>query len=168
MNAFVREANLEDLPQILTIVNHAILNSTSNYSYEIQNIEYQLQWYNEKLKKNFPVLVAECAGKTLGFATFGSFREKIGYQFTIEHSVYVAENSIGKGIGKLLMNELISTAKLQGFQIMIGVIDASNKDSIAFHKKFGFIENGTIKEVGYKFDSWLDATIMQLFLKNKL
>lgn len=165
MNTIIRDANFEDIPQVLAIVNHSILYSTSNYSYQIQTLEYQLEWYKKKLASGFPILVADCEGKTVGFGTYGSFREKIGYQFTVEHSVYVAEENIGKGIGKLLLRRLIKKAKSEGFHSMIGVIDASNKDSIVFHKKFGFIENGTIKEVGFKFNKWLDATIMQLFLK---
>src|SRR3970040_554954 len=81
--------------------------------------------------------------------------QKIGYQYTVEHSVYVAEEFIGNGVGKLLLAELIRLAKEQGYHNMIGAIDAKNKGSIAFHKKFGFEVAGTIREVGYKFDHWL-------------
>ena len=69
-----------------------------------------------------------------------------------------------KGIGKLLLSELIQLAKQQGFHVMIGAIDADNKGSIAFHKKFGFVENGIIKEAGFKFGKWLDLLFMQLIL----
>lgn len=158
----IRPATTEDLKNILDIVNHSILYSTANYNYEIQTLETQKQWFEDKKSKKFPVIVADYQGKAIGFATYGTFREKIGYQFTVEHSVYVNEDFQGKGIGKLLLTKLILLAKEQGFHNMIGAIDAENLESIAFHEKFGFKIAGTIKEVGYKFDHWLDLVFMQL------
>ena len=79
MNVIIRNANVEDLPQILEIVNHAILHTTSNYLYEVQTLENQLQWFEEKKSKKFPILVADYNGTAVGFGTYGTFREKIGY-----------------------------------------------------------------------------------------
>lgn len=90
---------------------------------------------------------------------------KIGYQFTVEHSVYVAPEFIGKGIGKQLLLALIVLAKDEGYHTMIGGTDAANTGSIAFHRKFGFVETGILKEVGFKFGKWLDLQFMQLILK---
>ncbi|MNE50515.1 N-acyltransferase YncA [compost metagenome] len=117
------------------------------------------------MAKNLPVIVAEFENMPIGYATYGTFREKIGYQYTIEHSVYVAQEFIGQGVGKLLLGELIQLAKKQGYHVMIGAIDAENSGSITFHEKFGFKVVGTIREVGYKFDHWLDLVFMQLILK---
>ena len=164
MKVIIRKATAADIPNILVIVNHAILHTTSNYLYDIQSLEAQLQWFEDKEKKKFPVLVADYNGNAIGFGTYGTFREKIGYQFTVEHSVYVAAEFINKGIGRLLLEALIEKAKLEGYHTMIGGIDAANKDSIAFHKKFGFVENGILKEVGFKFGKWLDLQFMQLIL----
>ncbi|MGK4568688.1 N-acetyltransferase family protein [Flavobacterium sp. 3HN19-14] len=97
--------------------------------------------------------------------SYGTFRIKAAYQFTVEHSVYVAEEFSGKGIGKLLLQQLIATAKEEGYHLMIGCIDADNSGSIAFHEKFGFEVTGHLKEVGFKFDRWLDLVLMQLVLK---
>ena len=165
MNVIIRNANVEDLPQILEIVNHAILHTTSNYLYEVQTLENQLQWFEEKKSKQFPIIVADYNGTALGFGTYGTFREKIGYRFTVEHSVYVASEFIGKGIGKQLLLALIVLAKEEGYHTMIGGIDAANTGSIDFHRKFGFVETGIIKEVGFKFGKWLDLQFMQLILK---
>ena len=77
----------------------------------------------------------------------------------------MAEKYTGKGIGKLLLQELIQLAKTQGYHTMIGAIDAENFDSIAFHKKFGFVECGIIKEAAFKFNKWLDLLFMQLIIK---
>ncbi len=165
MNVIIRNATVEDIPQILEIVNHAILHTTSNYLYDVQTLENQLQWFEDKKSKNFPIIVADYNGTAIGFGTYGTFREKIGYQFTVEHSVYVAQEFIGKGIGKQLLLALIVLAKDEGYHTMIGGIDAANTGSIAFHKKFGFVETGILKEVGFKFGTWLDLQFMQLILK---
>ena len=165
MNVTIRKATASDVPEILDIVNYSILHTTSNYNYEIQSLEAQLKWFQLKQSKKDPVVVADLDGKTIGYGTYGMFREKIGYQFTVEHSVYVAADFIGKGIGGLLLTELIRLGKKQGVHVMIGGIDAANTRSIAFHKKFGFVENGILKEVGFKFGKWLDLLFMQLILK---
>lgn len=165
MDIIIRPAIFQDLDTILEIINHQILHSSSVYDYEPHDFETQKLWFEEKQKKNFPVIVAEFENAPIGYATYGTFREKIGYQYTVEHSVYVAQEFIGKGVGKLLLAELIQLAKKQECHVMIGAIDAANSGSIAFHEKFGFKTAGTIREVGYKFDHWLDLVFMQLILK---
>jgi phosphinothricin acetyltransferase len=165
MEIKIRPAVFSDIDTILEIVNHQILHSTSNYDYEPHDFETQKSWFEEKVKRNQPVIVAEFENGTIGYATYGTFREKTGYQFTVEHSVYVAQEFIGKGIGKQLLAELIRLAKEQKYHVMIGAIDAENAGSITFHEKFGFKVVGTIREVGYKFDHWLDLVFMQLILK---
>ena len=82
----------------------------------------------------------------------------------MEHSVYADKNYIGKGIGKLLLTELIQLAKAQNLHTMIGVIDSENTNSIDFHKRFGFENVGFIKESGFKFDRWLHSVFMQKML----
>ena len=165
MKITIREALETDLAAILEIVNYSILHSTANYNYDVQTMEFQRAWFHNKVENNFPIIVSVDHDKVIGFGTYGTFREKIGYQFTVEHSIYVSPNEIGKGIGKMLMTELISLAKQQKIHTMIGGIDASNTYSIDFHKRFGFTECGIIREAGYKFDRWLDLQFMQLILK---
>jgi L-amino acid N-acyltransferase YncA len=163
-NTVIRNATFEDIPAILEIVNHAILHTTSNYNYEVQSLEVQTKWFEDKVAKNFPIIVAVKENQVIGFGTYGTFREKIGYQFTVEHSVYVTDSFIGKGIGKLLLENLIELAKNQKLHAMIGAIDAENKASIAFHEKFGFEVVGNIRQVAFKFDRWLDLVLMELIL----
>jgi phosphinothricin acetyltransferase len=114
-----------------------------------------------------PVIVAEKDNEVVGFGTYGIFRPWDAYRFSVEHSIYTHHNFRGMGIGKLIMTELIKLAIEQGFHTMIAGVDASNKGSYGFHKKFGFQEIGTFKEVGYKFDRWLDLVFMQLFLDKR-
>lgn len=165
MQTNIRLAEAKDLPAILEIVNYNILNSTAVYDYDPKSLSEMQTWFEEKQQANWPVFVAELDGEITGYASYGPFRFKQGYRFTIEHSVYVNNKHNGKGIGKLLLTELITLAKAKNYHTMIGGIDADNKGSIEFHKKFGFTETGTIKESGFKFGRWLDLTFMQLILE---
>ena len=160
----IRPYQTQDTQAILEIINHNILHSTSLYDYSVRTIEQQKAILEEKIKKGFPVIVAEKEGEILGFGMYSEFRFREAYQFTVEHSVYVSENHLGKGIGKSLLSELIVLAKAQKLHTMIGVIDSENQNSIAFHEQFGFKIAGVIKESGYKFDRWLDSVFMQLIL----
>ena len=158
----IRPYKTDDTQAILDIVNHNILHSTSLYDYNIRSYEQQKTILEEKINKNFPVIVAELDGIVVGFGMYSEFRFREAYQFTVEHSVYVSEDFHGKGIGKQLLQELINLARKQKIHTMIGVIDSENQGSVVFHEKFGFKTVGIIKESGYKFDRWLDSVLMQL------
>lgn len=160
----IRQAVLDDLHEILKIVNHEILHSTVLYEYELRTIEQQTDWFNEKMALEWPIIVAEFEGNVIGFGTYGSFRARPAYSKSIEHSVYVHKDFRGKAVGNTLMVELIRSAKERGFHTMIAGIDSSNQGSVEFHRKFGFETVGTFKEVGFKFDKWLDVTFMQRML----
>ena len=165
MQTIIRPAEAKDIPGILEIVNYNILNSTAVYDYDPKSLADMQTWFSEKQQGKWPVLVADSDGEVAGYATYGTFRFKEGFKFTVEHSVYVSEEHNSKGIGKLLLAELITLAKANRLHVMIGGIDASNKGSIEFHKKFGFRETAILKEVGFKFDQWLDLLFMELRLK---
>lgn len=161
----IRQATINDMPSVLEIVNYEILNTTAIWDYDIRILEEQRTIFREKQDKNFPFIVAEKEGTIVGFGTYGAFRFKIGYRFTVEHSVYVHKDFHGNGIGSLLLNELIALAKNQKLHTMIGVIDAENAGSIAFHEKMGFKKNGHLIATGYKFNRWLDSVFVQLILE---
>ena len=164
MSFILRPATTADIPYILAIVNHTIATSTANYNYEAQTLAEQTTWFEIKQQQNFPVWVAEKEDLVVGYGTYGTFREKIGYQYTVEHSVYVQENQQGQGIGKALLIQLIAQAKAEGYHVMVGGIDANNAKSIAFNQKMGFEIVGHLKQVGYKFDQWLDLCFVQRIL----
>jgi phosphinothricin acetyltransferase len=160
----IRKAERTDLAGILEIVNHEIVHSTVLYEYEPRTVEQQTEWFEAKKKDSWPVFVAELNARVVGFGTYGPFRERAAYRKSIEHSVYVHKDFRGNTIGHRLMVELIQTAKQNGFHTMIAGIDSSNQGSVEFHRKFGFEVIGTFKEVGFKFNRWLDVTFMQLLL----
>jgi L-amino acid N-acyltransferase YncA len=134
------------------------------YDYKPRTLENQIAIFQDKLDKGFPILVAISNKSVVGFGYYSEFRFREAYKFTVEHSVYAHPNQLGKGIGKLILDNLIHLAKAQKLHTMIGVIDSENQSSIEFHKKFGFEIAGTIKESGYKFNRWLHSVFMQKML----
>jgi phosphinothricin acetyltransferase len=164
MNPSIQTYQSEDCPAILEIINDQILTGTALYDYQPRTLAQQLAIFDDKLQKGFPIIVAKAAGEILGFGYYSEFRFREAYKFTVEHSVYAKKNYIGKGIGHLLLTELIELAKKQNLHTMIGVIDSENESSIAFHEKFGFEKAGFIKESGFKFDRWLHSVFMQKML----
>ena len=164
MNVQIRAATTSDLSAILDIVNDAILNTTADYRYDKQSLDDIIKWYDDRLSKCYPVLVADREGVVLGYASYSQFRERIGFRFCMEHSIYVLAGFTGNGVGSLLLKELIRHCRAQGHHTMIACIDSANSGSIVFHKKNGFEHIGEMKQIGRKFDRWLDMTIMQLTL----
>ena len=105
-------------------------------------------------------------GKWLVLPLMVPFRQWPAYLYTIEHSIYVHQQYRGLGIASQLLENLIHYAKEQGYRTIVAGIDASNMDSIALHKKFDFSHAGTIKNVGYKFNRWLDLSFYQYDLSD--
>ncbi|MBU2996544.1 GNAT family N-acetyltransferase [Cellulophaga baltica] len=165
MAILIREAEKKDIQKILEIINYEILNATVVYDYDTRTYETQLKWFDKKKQDGFPVFVATNNENVIGYGTYGTFRAFQGFKYSIEHSIYVHKDGRGKGIGKLLLAHLIKTAKKQNYHVMIAGVDASNKASVQFHEKFGFTTVGVFKEVGFKFDKWLDLHFLQLTLK---
>jgi phosphinothricin acetyltransferase len=160
----VRLAEEKDLPEILAIYNDIIVNTTAVYDYEPHTAAMRKQWWETKKEQGFPVFVAEADHKIVGFSSIGPFRAWAAYKFSVENSVYVSPDSRGKGVGKLLIRPLIEAAKKLQMHTILAGIDASNEASVKLHEWFGFKEVAHFKEVGYKFDRWLDLKFLQLIL----
>jgi L-amino acid N-acyltransferase len=160
----IRNATEQDLPAILDIYNDVIVNTTAVYDYEPHTLEMRRAWFNTKKEQGFPVFVAEDDGKLLGLSSIGPFRAWAAYQYSVENSVYVASEARGRGIGKLLIPPLIEAARQLKLHTIIAGIDASNEASIRLHRRFGFEEVAHFKQVGWKFNRWLDLKFLQLML----
>ena len=160
----IRDAAEADLPAILAIFNHAVEHTTAVWFLQPVSLDNRLAWLRERQARGFPVLVAEHASAVAGFASYGDFRAYDGYAGTVEHSVYVAETARGMGLGRALLDALIVRATDSGLHVMIGGIAADNAISIALHAKAGFVEAGVLRQVGRKFDRWLDLVFMQKIL----
>lgn len=159
------ECTFEHAPEILEILNEAIVNSTAIYDYQPRTMANMETWFEAKQRGSFPVIgVFEDDGKLAGFASYGSFRAFPAYKYSVEHSIYVRKDKRGQGLGKLLLTEIIKLAQRQDYHTLIGVIDATNETSIRLHQQAGFAECASIKQAGYKFGRWLDVVYYQLIL----
>ena len=161
---YIRTASDNDLQQMLDIYNEIIANTTAVFQYDPHTLDMRKEWFAQKQKDGFPVFVAEEEGEITGFSTIGPFRNWQAYKYSVENSVYVRADRRGRGIGKLLLQATIDAAKQMKMHTVIAGIDASNVTSIAMHKKSGFAEVARFKEVGFKFNRWLDLVFLQLMI----
>ena len=157
----IREATAQDLPGMLAIYNDVVATSTAIYRDEPMTLDEYERWFRARVDRGYPVLVAVADGEVAGFATFGDFRTWPGYRFTVEHSVHVRADQRGGGIGSRLVRALIERATTLGKHVMIAGVDADNTASIRFHERLGFEAGARLREVGFKFDRWLDLVLMQ-------
>ncbi len=112
-------------------------------------------------KLGHPLIIAERGGRTVGYAYASFYRPRAAYRFTAEDSIYLDPAETGRGLGRLLLTELLAQSKAFGFKQMLAVITADTANSIAIHEKFGFERVGYYSGVGYKFDRWHDIVHLQ-------
>lgn len=111
--------------------------------------------------QGYPYLVAEREGRVLGFAYASPFRDRPGYRFTVENSIYVSPEAQGSGIGRLLLRTLIDLCTRLGYRRMVAVIgDGGNGGSLGLHRAMGFLPAATIPGLGVKHGRWLDWVMM--------
>jgi len=158
--------NVSHAEPIREIFNDAILHSTALYDYKPRTPEMMAAWFESKRKGNYPVIgVLADDGMLMGFGSYGTFRAWPAYKYTVEHSLYVAAAYRGRGIGKTLLQEIVSHARAQNYHVLVGGIDSQNTISVQLHKRFGFTHAGTIRQVGFKFGRWLDLDFYQLVVE---
>jgi L-amino acid N-acyltransferase len=160
----VREAAPADLEAILTIYNDAVVNTTAVYDYAPRSLEAQTTWFENKRKECNPVLVAVEADTVVGFTSYGPFRPWPAYQHTVENAIYIAPGHRGRGIGSQLLGPLITIAQQRGHHAMVAGIDAANGASLRLHRKLGFEQVGHFRQVGWKFERWLDLVFLERLL----
>jgi L-amino acid N-acyltransferase len=157
----IAEAIETDLPGLVAIYNDVIATSTAIYSYLPVTLEERRQWWQARSAQGLPLLIARDASGVLGFSTFGDFRAWPGYRFTVEISVHIRADARGRSIGTQLVQALVPRAAALGKHVMIAGVDAANTASIRFHERLGFERAAVLREVGYKFDRWLDLVFLQ-------
>ncbi|MFM8734420.1 MAG: N-acetyltransferase family protein [Pirellulales bacterium] len=153
------------LPAIRAIYNEAILTTTALYEYAPRTEEVMRQWFADREQAGIPVLGIEWEpGVLAGFTTWGPFRPRAAYKYSIEHSVYVDERFRGEGVGRQLLQAIIAAATTKDIHMLVAGIDATNVASVALHSSLGFRCCGTVREAGFKFGRWLDLEFWQLIL----
>jgi len=157
----IRQADKSDLAAITDIYNEAILTTTATFDTEPKSLEEQEVWFNNH-GDCFPVIVAELNGTVVGWASLSKWSDRCAYAKTAEISVYIKDGYRGKGIGRKLMEEIVSRGRKAGLHTIISRITAGNEISIRLHETMGFEHIGVMKEVGIKHGQLLDVCLMQL------
>jgi phosphinothricin acetyltransferase len=160
----IKEAEARHLPGILAIYNHAVEHTTAIWNDALVDLENRRVWWQTRVDAGCPVLVAIQDDEVMGYASYGPFRAFDGYRLTVEHSVYVAENSRRRGVASALLRALEEHARTAGLHVMLGGIAADNQGSLRLHQRLGFTETGRLPQVGQKFGRWLDLVFMQKVL----
>jgi L-amino acid N-acyltransferase YncA len=158
----IRPAELSDIPPITAIYGHAVQYGTASFEFEPPSEAEMTRRMQALLNNKFPYLVATENGGVCGYAYAGPYHTRPGYRWTVEDSIYLAPNARRRGIGRLLLDDLIGEATARGFRQMIAVIgDSDQQASIRLHAATGFSQIGTLRSVGFKFGRWLDSVLMQ-------
>ncbi len=157
----IRVAERNDLAAITEIYNEILSHSTAIYRDTPTTVEERTGWWESQREKGYPVLVAAADTEVLGFASFSDFRPWPGYRFTVEGTIHLCPEARRRGIGSLLLTELISHAKRLGKHMLIAGADSENLASLRFLAKMGFEQTAHLREVGYKFGRYLDLVLLQ-------
>ena len=158
-----RLATIDDAEATRAIYNVEVTESTVTFDLVPRTLDEQRGWLSARSGAH-AVLVAEDGGDVVGFASVSPYRDRPAYSTSVEDSVYVRRDQQGKGVGKLLLAELVTLATSHGFHAMIARIVGGHEASIALHRSLGFEVVGTEREVGRKFGRWLDVLVMQKLL----
>lgn len=154
----------------MAIYNPAVLTSTATFDLVPRTLQQQKDWISDRSGARFVLVAvddedADGSGGTVhGFAATSPYRDRAAYSTTVEDSVYIDQDHQGHGVGRLLLDALVDTARAHGFHSMIARIVSGHEASIALHSSCGFEVVGHEREVGRKFGRWLDVIIMQKLL----
>lgn len=150
-----------DVPSITGIYRHYVDETVITFETEAPTEAAMADRFGKMLDLGHPVLIAEEAGKVIGYAYASFYRPRAAYRFTREDSIYLAHEAVGKGLGGRLLTALLEESRAAGFKQMLAVITAERANSIRLHEKQGFRMIGKYEALGYKFERWLDIVHMQ-------
>jgi phosphinothricin acetyltransferase len=163
MTPALRLATEADLPAINAIYNHYVVHSTCTYQIAPETAEARLHWFRKRSPVH-PVTVAVVDGTVVGWASLNSFHPREAYARTVDNSVYIHPEWQRRGLGGLLLRDLIERARALGHHTILAGISSEQTPSIALHETHGFVQVGHLREVGFKHGQWLDVLTMQLML----
>ena len=158
----LRPAAPADIPAIHAIYSHHVLNGLASFEEVPPTQEELLRRYRDITGAELPYIVAESGGVIAGYGYCALYRTRSAYRHTLEDSVYVRQDMLGRGVGSALLGELIRRCEGLGYRQIVAVIgDSGNAGSIALHASHGFLRTGTLRSVGFKFGRWVDSVVMQ-------
>jgi phosphinothricin acetyltransferase len=157
----IRLARPDDAAGIRSIMSWFTAMTTCSWRYRPMDLEETEQWLGRHMNRpEHQVWVADKDGQVIGYGCLSDFRAPEGYWPCAENSIYVLPEYSGRGIGSQLMERILTQAIHSDLQVIVAAIDSSNKDSIRFHQRFGFIRSGYLRHVGWKQDRWLNLLFM--------
>lgn len=157
----IRNVVQADFDQITAIYNEVLTHSTAIYNDRPTTVDERISWWRSRIAQGFPMIVGADGPRVLEFASFGDFRAWPGYRFTVEGTVHIHADVRGQGMGTEQLKAILVRAKAMGKHVMIAGVDSENFASLRFLERFGFERAGHLREVGYKFDRFLDLVFMQ-------
>lgn len=158
----VRDATPEDAPALAAIYGHHVLHGFGTFEEVPPSPEEMAARRAAVAEKGLPYLVAEQDGQVLGFAYAGPFRPRAAYRYTVEDSVYIHPDAVGKGVGRTLLTEVLSRCEALGVRQVVAVVgDSGNAASLALHRSLGFEQKGVGQSFGFKHGRWVDIVWMQ-------
>lgn len=160
----IRDVLLTDAKRIAEIYNYYVRETVVTFEYDEVTEEDIKQRILKIADKKYPYFVYEDNGQVVGYAYLNNWRERAAYNITLETSVYLDHNCLGKGLGSVLYQELIDRTKCMNIHSLIGVISLPNEESQKLHKKFNFELVGNFRESGIKFGKLIDVEFWQLIL----
>jgi phosphinothricin acetyltransferase len=163
----IRPATTDDLASVREIYNHYVVNSSITFDERAMTLVGVRKKFATAEKLRMPFLVAQSpSGELLGFAWVFPWQGNAARWKTVEVSIYLGPAATGKGLGKVLLEQLLRDAKAVGIRVVIAVIADKGADaSIGMHKKLGFKETGRMGKVGFKYERWLGTVTLQKTLK---
>jgi L-amino acid N-acyltransferase YncA len=159
----IRLADAADAEAIRAIYNLEVMTATSTFDLVPRTLEDQVAWLQAR-SGAFSAIVAVDDDTVVGFASLSPYKERAAYRTTVEDSVYVERSRSGQGIGRVLLAHVVDVARASGFHAVMARIEAGGAASRAVHARCGFELVGIEREVGRKFNRWLDVAVMQLVL----
>jgi L-amino acid N-acyltransferase YncA len=158
----IRDSRDDDLAAIAAIYGHHVLHGVASFEEIPPELDELAGRRREILAQGLPYLVAEAAGRVLGYCYASRYRMRSAYRFSLEDSVYVDAAELGRGIGRALLSTLVQRCEKLGYRQMIAVIGGSDQwPSIGLHEALGFTRSGVLTAVGFKFGGWVDTVLMQ-------
>lgn len=148
----------------MAIYNPVVLTSTATFDLVPRTLEEQRAWIDDRTGARIILVAVDDDGHVAGYSALSPYRERAAYSTTVEDSVYVRADHQGRGVGRVLLDELVETARAHGFHAMMARIVSDHEASIGLHTACGFEVIGREREVGRKFRRWLDVTTMQRLL----
>lgn len=160
-DVLLRAFTWSDVPAITAIYRHYVEETVITFETEPPSEAVMADRFGKMQDLGHPLIVAEQAGRVIGYAYASFYRPRAAYRFTCEDSIYLDKDAVGQGIGGLLLARLLEESKAAGFRQMLAVITAERANSVRLHEKLGFRKVGHYDQVGYKFDRWLDIVHLQ-------